>query len=166
MTRIGLGIILALALVAQPVRALKRFQQPSRLYQVGERTFNIPPSAQRQFQGFEVVLTREAWPLGVNYTQPNGVTVANSAVVVRFERTLDDGATWQPFGGAVFPGGILIHPRTGLVVTENRIRFGFVDASGPVAADGDLRLTVETLVALRTAITATMLEGGETFAVK
>src|SRR5688572_28755597 len=115
MRRMLTAIVAILVLSTQAGEALKQRTVPSRDYSIGSRDYDIPPSAQRKFRGVEVQLTRESWPMGINFILSNGQVQPNTAVVVSFERTLDNGANWQPFGSCTFDGGEIIG-RDGLPV--------------------------------------------------
>ena len=111
----------------------------------------MPPSALRKFVGAEVSFTRDSRAAGVDFTMPDGNVIPNTAIVVTILSTRD-GINFEQIGGATFPGGLVIHPRLGVEVSD-RIRFDF-----PVERTGDIRVQVRNLVALRTAITVTMVE--------
>ena len=90
---------------------------------------------------------------------PDVRVIPNTAIAVFFERTLDDGQSWEPVGSATFPGGTLLHPRTGAVVTESFFAVSFFDEFGqPFAKDGDTRVRCDIVVPLTSALTLEMLE--------
>lgn len=132
---------------------------PSRNYQVGDQSFTIPQS-KLDFDSYKITLTRENWPQGVDCTLENGAVQSNVAVQIKFERSTDGGANWTSAGEATFPGGILIQPHTGNIITESSIEFAAKNPStgGTVKQTGLLRVTARVLVPIRTAVTVTAVE--------
>lgn len=118
----------------------------SRNYSPAERIIDIPPGLNHRFSGILATFTRENWPEG------------EKVLSVYFDRTTDDGATWQQIGGAAFPGGIQIHPRTGEIVTVNSIAFPYLQGPDGEPLPGDARIRVINTVTLRTAITAETID--------
>lgn len=127
---------------------------PSANYAVGSTTVDIPVSAQKKFIGGTMTFTREDWPAGTDWTLSDGHVATNVALVVSFERSLN-GTDWLKVGSWTFVGGVQLKRDGSVRLTDNQ-SFSFSDVM-----DGDLRVIFNRLVALRTAVTVTMLEPGD-----
>lgn len=139
---------------------MKTFQRSSRNYPVETNTFNIPPGAQKKYIGINGTLSRESWPIGVDYTLSDGHIATNTALVLSFEKTLDD-INWLKVASYTMSGGILLK-RDGSVLLTAEFQLFFLDGQGnPISDDGDLRAVIKTLVPLRTAIILNMREIGD-----
>lgn len=130
----------------------------SRSYPVGVRSFSIPQS-KLDFESYEIALTRENWPAGVDCILDDGKVQSNVAVQIVFERSDDGGASWKPAGGATFPGGVLIG-RDGQPIAQSSISFSAKEplTGARVKQTGTLRVTARVLVPIATAVTVSALE--------
>lgn len=83
-------------------------------------------------------------------------------VILQFQRTLDNGQSWEDYGcGATFSGGTILHPITGLPVTASSTGCSFSLNGQPVARDGDLRIVTTNRVDFRTSVTVELVETGD-----
>lgn len=126
----------------------------SRLYQIGETVVDAPQNTLRRFTSYRISCTRENWPAGVDCVMENGVVEPNIALQIIFERSNDDGKTWETAGGATFPGGA-VFSRDGTESLESFIAFAMEDAltKQRVVQSSLLRVRAKRLVPLRTSVT-------------
>lgn len=139
----------------------------SRLYAAGTRILDIPPSVQKKFTRLEVICTRESWSAGGSYTILDGTTISNVALAIKFERTLDNGTSWQPWAEATFPGGDIFLPTHlgGGLQTTSSYAATFYQNGEPVAQDGDTRLVFINPIQIRTEVTINAYDPGDILAV-
>lgn len=139
---------------------MKTVSVGSRNWAVGVQTRDIPASVQHNFIGGRLVVTRESWPAGVNYTLSDGTVLSNVALVLALERTQNGGASWEPVASTTCIGGTKLK-RDGTPQLTDFMTVQFNGPDGPIALPGDLRVSLNFLVALRTGITADLFEEGD-----
>ena len=137
---------------------MKKVVVTSRIYQPRTQIISIPPATDRKFMKIDGSFSREAWPVGLDFTLSDGRIVANTVLVFKCQYSLD-GILWDSIGEATFPGGIILNPFTGLVVDVSTFTFVFHNRDGQlVARDGEIRFELINLVPFRTAVNLTMYE--------
>jgi hypothetical protein len=151
--KVFVGCLLAVLAVAgvSTQEIMKTFSVGSRNYQPDERAFELPPGQQKRYTAIKASFTRENWQAGLDYTLSNGVVVSNTALVVKFEVSTDNKATWTPLGEVTFPGGTITGPQGTVTTSTTLFRYSDVQT-------GDIRAVVQNLVTLRTAITLDLFE--------
>ena len=116
----------------------------SKVYQPGTRTVTLPDLTSDD-NGVKIILTRESW------------TDTGSDVLSGVMEGSDDGIAWREMMRFAYPGGDIINPRTGQLVTtcgptrywDERDVNGVMTPQRPA----QVRVTVTNTVALRTGIT-------------
>lgn len=122
---------------------------PSRLYQPGTRTVDLP-NLTTDDNGIQIQLTRESWP-------DTGSDVLTGTI-----EGSNDGLEFFELTRFNYAGGVQINPRTGLEFTTCGPSVYWpetYDANGVATPHrpGQVRATITNSVALRTAITLTGL---------
>lgn len=132
---------------------------PSRDYTAGEDVIDLPQAPDRKFYAYRIAFTREAWPAGIDFMLPDGNIARNTVINVEFERSIDGRATWLPAGGARLLGGKLLN-EDGSEKLEAYVQFAaeIPQTRALKEQTADLRVRVQRLVPVKTAVTVTVLE--------